>query len=198
MGTEGIRRGEIHKLEGANSIVRLHRVNQARSEDAQARITAAYEQLKSEGRLPVGKTARENLIVQEARCSKQTTRKYLHLWYPEQDSLQQVCTPHVETGSNEFGSAPTKPPESLEPLPNDKVHTVPFMKGLTTPCATRSNAFQISLPLGDFLESRSASSSRLSLGFVDCLPSVVGLNFQLSNKLEKIERFSSDEPLPDG
>ena len=198
LGTEGIRRGEIHKLEGANSIVRLHRVNQARSEDAQARITAAYEQLKSEGRLPGGKTARENLIVQEARCSKQTTRKYLHLWYPEQDNLQPVCTPDVETGSNEFGSASIKPPESLESLPNDKVHTVPLMKGLTTPRVAWSNTFQISLPLGDFLEPRSTSSSRLSLGSVDCLPSVVDLNFQLSNELEKIERFRGDELLPDG
>jgi hypothetical protein len=109
-----------------------------------------------------------------------------------------VCTPDVETGSNEFGSAPIKPPESLEPLPNDKVHTVPLMKGLTTPRVAWSNTFQISLPLDDFLEPRSTTSSRLSLGSVDCLPSVVDLNFQLSNELEKIEPFRDDKPLPDG
>lgn len=214
LGTEGSRRGNIHKLEGANAIVPLHRVNEARSQDAQARIGAAYEQLKAEGRLPEGKTARENAIVELAGCSKQTTRKYLHLWYPDRDDLdRQVCTPDPEPTSAEFDSVSAEPQKSPEPLPDNEVHTTPYMKG-DPPCTeTAPNFPQLRLPFANIAKSSavhtrancspqefclkaSVATEQLPLSPTSISTSAIEVNFVQLNLTGQTHSF--DDLVPDG
>jgi hypothetical protein len=134
LGAEATRQGNIHQEEGngastypcAGGIASGNRVNQARAEDAQARITNAFNHLKEAGELALykTKTALENAIINLAKCSKQTTRKYLHLWYPEgSDPVQEVCTNHTDSVSASPASAQVEPQNSLEPLSNQEVHT---------------------------------------------------------------------------
>jgi len=137
LGTEPTRQGNIHQEEGTAAISCPYpggnRVNQARAEDAQSRITNAFNHLKEAGQLVLykTKTALENAIIKLAKCSKQTTRKYIHLWYPEScNSVQQVCTNGNEAVLASSASAQAESQKSLEPLPNGKVHTQPYMKGL--------------------------------------------------------------------
>jgi hypothetical protein len=133
LGTEATRQGNIHQKEGNGAISPGNRVNQARAEDAQARITNALNHLKEAGELALykTKTALENAIIKLAKCSKQTTRKYLHLWYPEgSDLVQEVCTNHTDAVLASSASAQVEPQKSLESLSNHEVHTQPYMKGL--------------------------------------------------------------------
>lgn len=131
LGTEGTRQGNVHKAEGRDPLP-TNSINQARAEDAQARIRNAFNHLKEAGQLALyqTKTALENAIIKLAKCSKQTTRKYLHLWCSEAKNGNGVCTPDSSPVS-----APTESPESngtksQKPLPDKVVHTYPYMKGL--------------------------------------------------------------------
>lgn len=133
LGTEGTRQGSVHGAESANAIALLNRTNQARSEDAQSRITQAFNQLKREGQLALykTKTALENAIVKIARCSKKTTQKYSHLWYSEEGKgTEQVCTSITEPISASSPPNLDDPTKSLKSLSGKEVHTKPYMKGL--------------------------------------------------------------------
>ncbi|HEY9628596.1 MAG TPA: hypothetical protein V6C84_14940 [Coleofasciculaceae cyanobacterium] len=145
LGTEGSRQENIYHEQGRNSV---NSFNQQRSQDAQSRIQAAYNRLRSEGRLPQGKTARENLIVEEAHCSKQTTRKYLHLWYPEQSEAQEVCTADAKPVLSQSEASSDIEFKSLNPLPVNKVQTSSYMKGLAVCSKSESTPSQLSLVLG--------------------------------------------------
>jgi len=142
LGSEATRQGNIHQEEGNGAISSGNRVNQARAEDAQARITNALNHLKEAGELVLykTKTALENAIIKLAKCSKQTTRKYLHLWYPEgSNPVREVCTNHTDAVLASSTSAQVESQKVLEPLPNQEVHTQPYMKGLA-PAADSGSA----------------------------------------------------------
>ncbi|MBI4784567.1 MAG: hypothetical protein HY785_25120 [Oscillatoriophycideae cyanobacterium NC_groundwater_1537_Pr4_S-0.65um_50_18] len=145
LGTERTRQGNIYHEQGHNPV---NSFNQQRSQDAQSRIQAAYNRLQLAGRLPEGKTARENLIVQEARCSKQTTRKYIHLWYPEQRKAQEVCTTDAKPVLSQSSPVTDRSLGSLKPLRINPIHTSPYMKGLAVCSKSESNLSQLSLALG--------------------------------------------------
>jgi hypothetical protein len=150
LGTEGTRRGNIHCGEGANATTAVNRTNQARSEDAQARITQALNQLRREGQLALykTKTALENAIVKIARCSKKTTQKYSYLWYiAESKATEQVCTTDAELVPASSTPNLTNTSKPLESLSEKEVHTQPHMKGQGFPSESSSDFSQISSPL---------------------------------------------------
>ncbi|GAB4231444.1 MAG: hypothetical protein Kow00121_59740 [Elainellaceae cyanobacterium] len=133
LGTEGTRQSNIYNIEEDGAIATGNRVNQARAEDAQARIAKAFNQLKEAGQLSLykTKTALENAIIKLAKCSKQTTRKYMHLWYRKENNVaEEVCTHDADAVPASSTLVPVKPRKSLEPLSALKVHTQPYMKGL--------------------------------------------------------------------
>ncbi|MBD2158889.1 hypothetical protein [Leptolyngbya sp. FACHB-16] len=133
LGTESTRQGNIHKDEGNGASSSGIRINQARAEDAQARIKNAFNQLKEAGQLALyqTKTALENAIIELAKCSKQTTRKYMHLWYPSvSDQTEEVCTNDFEAVSGSSKPSLEDIEKLSEPLSNKQVHTQTYMKGL--------------------------------------------------------------------
>ncbi|MBD2054894.1 hypothetical protein H6F88_02475 [Oculatella sp. FACHB-28] len=163
LGTEGTRRGNIHCGEGANATTAVNRTNQARSEDAQARITQALDQLKREGQLALynTKTALENAIVRIARCSKNTTQKYSHLWYiAESKATEQVCTTDAEPIPASLPPNLTDPSKSLKSSSEEEVHTQPYMKGREHLSEFGSDSSQISFPP----EGTGGLSTALALG----------------------------------
>lgn len=169
LATEESRRGDLHHMEGANTIVPFNRTNQARSEDAQARITKAFHQLKEEGQLAQlkTKTALENAIIKIAQCSKQTTRKYIHLWYAEANKVtEQVCTSDVEATSDQSTPVVAEPEEPLQPLVDKEVHTQFYMKGLGHDAEAISDSSQ--------LRSSCKSAEKLSTDLEDINTSISG------------------------
>lgn len=141
LGTEEKRQGNIHTTKIEKAIEPVSSINQIRAEDAQSRIKTAFNQLKETGQLILykTKTALENAIIQLARCSKQTTRKYIHLWYVETDR-NEVCTCQNEPVLERSEPTLANSQKSLESLPAKEVHTQAYMKGFLPVASSKSNS----------------------------------------------------------
>jgi hypothetical protein len=85
----GAERTRASNSYSANNIVPF---NQMRSEDAQARITAAVQEMEQQDTLPTGATERGKAIAQQAHVSSRTLYKYPQLWHPEHFESQQCKT----------------------------------------------------------------------------------------------------------
>ena len=111
-------------------------INAERAEDAQARIKAAYEWLKSQGEWPERVTAQLRQLSQKARTSFKTLYKYAHLWNPLKRCV--IDQPTGNTADSGGHSADTADPP--KPLQSETLHTstqitkgVPFEAPLKKP-----------------------------------------------------------------
>lgn len=180
LGTEATRQGNIHKEEGNAAISSGNRVNQARAEDAQTRISNAFNHLKETGQLVLHKTktALENAIIKLAKCSKQTTRKYIHLWYSEMgDQAEEVCTNDSEVVSDFINPSLASIQKSLEPFSNQQVHTQSYMKGLADVAVSELPHFQAQ---------GSEISEDLSLQNMVVNPAPLGLGCEPENQSQNL------------
>lgn len=205
LGTEATRQKNLHRMAGANTIVPFHRTNQARSEDAQARITRAFNQLKEEGQLAQlkSKTALENAIVKIAQCSKQTTRKYIHLWYSEANQVteqvtEQVCTNDIETTSALSTPGLAEPQKSLQSLVDNEVHTEFYMKGLEPVPEAASGSKNMGSLATDWEASNISNSSdnQASLQPISSLSSSL-LSQPVDNSITHRDRRCAEQDLHD-
>lgn len=123
LGSDPKRSTNLHQ----NNIVPF---NQQRSEDAQARIKAAYVHLEQLGTLPDQITARARAIHQQAGVSLETLYKHRHLWHPHAQTKESVIDQSTSLSADSEPQV-QQSAESPDPLPPKELRTIKkTMKGV--------------------------------------------------------------------